>query len=223
MDRKMSLEKSNWTPVTEVMHGHAVALARRRSSWFWTTGPRALSYASYYKFAAKMIGKEKRVLDIGCGDGFGTWILAKECGFAKGVDRKGDNIGIANKNWKTHIIEFERADFLRLLPNAWDAVVSFDFKGSIPFEDSQSFFCGIKRNLAHDGIAIVGMPGLGIRKRASKVSTARHTSLCTIGRLKMEMLRYFKHVFMFSANNEVIQAGVSNLAGYLIAVGCRKK
>jgi 2-polyprenyl-3-methyl-5-hydroxy-6-metoxy-1,4-benzoquinol methylase len=224
MGSEMSREKSKWTPVTEAMRGgDSVAFGRPHSSWLQTTGRQALSHASYYKFAAKMIGKEKRVLDIGCGDGFGTWMLAKECGFAKGIDRKRDGIDLANKNWKADKIEFERADFLRLLPNAWDAVVSFDFKRHDPFEDLKTFFISAKRNLAHDGIVIVGAPCFENRKRASKVFTAKHARSYAGERLGREMSCHFGRVLMFSAHNEIVCAGVSNYANYLIAVGCRKK
>ena len=38
-----------------------------------------------------------------------------------------------------------------------------------------------------------------------------------------EMKKYFHHVFLFGANDEVVHTGFLPMAHYLIAVGCRKR
>ena len=193
--------------------GREVALSSHRSSWFRDAWHGALCYSSYYKFAAKMIGGEKRVLDIGCGDGLGTWILAKECGSAKGIDQDREAIAVAQKNWREKRIAFECSRLAELQPRIWDAVVSLDADREFKTKNKRSFFVALKQNLSHDGIAILGIPGF-LRQRSLRKKTKR---------LEGEMRRCFRHVFMFSACDEMIHAGVSDSANHFIAVGCRSK
>jgi 2-polyprenyl-3-methyl-5-hydroxy-6-metoxy-1,4-benzoquinol methylase len=215
----MAKEKPQSMPAS----GSAVTLGRYISYWFEKTPRRALHYFSYYKFAARMIGKEKRVLDIGCNEGLGTWLLAKECGFAKGVDLDDQAVKVAKENWKDESIDFECADFLQLQPQPWDALVSFDVVEHILPEHVDSFFADITQNLVHNGIAVIGTPSLEGQQYASQVSKAGHVNVYSFERLEAQMSRHFGHVFMFSANDEVIHTGFPRMAHYLIAVGCRKK
>jgi len=210
----MSQKKSEWKPVTDLMEGgREVALGSHRSSWFKGSWRRALCFLAYYKFAAKMIGREKRVLDIGCGDGLGTWILAKECGFAKGIDQDRTAITLAQKSWSDQKTDFECTGLLRSHPEPWNALVQLNVEGRFLTTERASFFSAIKRNLSHDGIAILGIsdaPGLqDVRARSN--------------RFEKEIRRHFRHVFMFSSCDEMIHAGDLPAADHLIAVGCRKK
>ena len=68
----------------------------------------------------------KKILDVGCGEGLGTWLLAKECGRAKGVDIDKESINIARRNWKDGSISFDCGDFLVSKNAGFNAVVSFD-------------------------------------------------------------------------------------------------
>jgi len=169
-------------------------------SWFGKSWGQALCESTYYKFAAKMIGKKKRVLEIGCGEGFGTWILAKECGFAKGIDANKNAIKTATANWKGPRVDFECVALIDTAPQPWDAVVWFERRGHLP---PPSFWNILKRNLTHNGIAVIGTWGKnGVEKPLS---------------------RHFTHLFKFTAHDGMILAGHSGFAKGAIFLGCRKK
>lgn len=220
----MILEKSQWAAVTKIMNNkEEITLGRHLAYWFEKTPRRALYYSSYYKFAAKLIGNNKRVLDVGSCEGLGTWILAAECGYAKGVDLDEEAILIAQQNWKDDRITFVCADFLDLQPEPWNAVVSFDVVEHILPDNTEAFFHKLADILEHDGIAIIGTPNLEAQQYASEVSKAGHVNVFSYERLEETMQTYFKHVFMFCANDEVIHTGYSKLAHYLIALGCKKR
>jgi 2-polyprenyl-3-methyl-5-hydroxy-6-metoxy-1,4-benzoquinol methylase len=218
------MEKAHgvWDEVTQMMGDKRIALGRYLAYWFERTPRRALYYSSYYKFAAKMIGSNKRVLDVGCSEGLGTWLLAAECGFARGIDADEDAIAVAKDNWPQQKVEFLCADFLEAQPSQWDGVVSFDVIEHILPENASRFLGLIAANLTPHGIAVVGTPNLTGQVYASEISKAGHINVYSAERLETEMQRFFGHVFMFGANDEVVHTGYPPMAHYLIALACKK-
>lgn len=84
---------------------HVSFIARR-------TPRRLLHLLSYYKFAAKMIGSGKRVLDVGCSEGFGTQLVAEFADHCVGVDIDKDAIDFANASVATDRLRFVCADIM---------------------------------------------------------------------------------------------------------------
>ncbi len=218
----MGTEHAVWDEVTEMMGDKRIALGRYMAYWFERTPRRALHYMSYYKFAAKMIGKNKRVLDVGCSEGLGTWLLAAECGFVRGIDPDEAAITVAKGNWPADRTEFLCADFLEAPPGQWDAVVSFDVIEHILPENASRFLERTAANLTPDGVAVVGTPSLNGQVYASELAKAGHVNVYSPERLEAEMRRYFAHVFLFSANDEVVHTGFPPMAHYLLALACKK-
>jgi len=217
-----SQDHSNWNNVKDMMGSREVFLGQHLSYQFLNSPRRILHMMSYYKFASKLIGRDKKVLDIGCGEGLGTWLLAMECGRAKGIDLDNKAIETGVSNWKNRIISFECIDFLKLKEETYNAVVNFDVIEHILPENMPHFFLKICDCLVHEGIAIIGTPNITSDQYASPVTKAGHVNLYSGARLEDEMKKYFHHVFMFGANDEVVHTGFLPMAHYLIAVGCRK-
>lgn len=222
----MKESKSNWSCVTEELMQEVpeIDLGRYASFWFHKT-PRRVAYCmSYYKFASKLIGKGKRVLDVGCNEGLGTFLIGKECGFAKGVDFDEDAIVQAQKNFKEPFVEFETGDFLKSNDKGnWDAVINFDVIEHILQEHAHDFLGGIAKKLTPEGLCIIGTPSKISQEFASEVSKKGHINIYTHERLEAEMREHFEFVFMFAANDEVVHTGYLPLAHYFITVGCKKK
>ncbi|HEY9841290.1 MAG: class I SAM-dependent methyltransferase [Candidatus Sericytochromatia bacterium] len=220
------MSHGHWDEVTDMMQGHApVELGPYTSYWMRRSPRRTLHYLAYYKFAAKLIGTGKQVLDIGCAEGLGTWLLACECaGLAQGIDLDPELLAIAAANWPDPRVRFVCGDFLAQDWQAdWDAAVSFDVIEHILPEHVESFWQQLRSGLRHDGIAIVGTPSEISQTYASEISRRGHVNIYSGERLEAEMRRHFHHVFMFVAHDEVVHTGFLPLAHYLIAVGCRKR
>ncbi len=226
-------KQSRWDPVKDLMAGAAPVQLGPMHSYHMANTPRRLLYTfSYYKFAAKMIGQQdgdgpKRVLDIGCGEGIGTWTLAKECGFAKGVDFDEDLIAVAKGNWvepdESNGIEFSCEDALAMDDEPFDAVVNFDVIEHILPEHETDFLQGMANKLKQFGLAIMGTPNITSQPYASAVTNAGHVNLFSGERLEATMQKYFTQVFMFGANDEVVHTGFLPMAHYLIAVGVKPR
>lgn len=213
---------SVWEPVKELMGKHEIVLGRHLSYQALNSPRRILYMMSYYKFAAKMIGKGKRVLDIGCGEGLGTWLLAKECGPAVGIDLDDEAVAIGKQNWPPTAVTFETADFLNsdYAPGSFDAIVSFDVIEHIAADNARLFMQKAKDALAPDGMLILGTPNITSDVYASPITKAGHVNLYSGDRLADELAAQFSHVMIFGANDEVVHTGFLPMAHYLIAVAC---
>jgi 2-polyprenyl-3-methyl-5-hydroxy-6-metoxy-1,4-benzoquinol methylase len=216
--------RAKWETVKDLMGSREVVLGRHTGYWFSTTPRRPLYSMAYYKFAAKMIGSGKSVLDIGCGEGLGTWLLAKECGGATGIDLDKEAIEVAHMNWKEPVVRFTCGDFFDFnCRGAFDAVVNFDVIEHIYPQHAEAFVEGIASALRPHGIAVFGTPSLAGQQYASAVAKSGHVNVYEASRLREELGRRFSHVFLFCANDEVIHTGYANLAHYYIAVCCKVK
>jgi 2-polyprenyl-3-methyl-5-hydroxy-6-metoxy-1,4-benzoquinol methylase len=206
------------------MENEQIKLGRYASYWCLKTPRRLLHSMSYYKFASKIIGKEKKVLDIGCNEGLGTWLLAKECGYAKGLDFDEEAIDTAKKNFNDAIIKFDCQDILsHPLTPTWDAIVNFDVIEHILPENTNRFMEAIKSGLKEDGVLIIGSPSQISQQFASEISKKGHINIHSPEEWKQLMQKHFENVFIFAANDEVVHTGYMELAHYLIAVCCNKK
>jgi 2-polyprenyl-3-methyl-5-hydroxy-6-metoxy-1,4-benzoquinol methylase len=214
---------SVWQPVKDFMGSKSVLIGSHHTFHFLNSPRKILHMMSYYKFAAKVIGGNKNVLDMGCGEGLGAWLLAKECGKVKGIDLDKDAIEVAKSNWKDPRISFKCANFLKTNNGVHDAVVSFDVVEHILPKNAGAFFKKIGSSLTNEGVVIVGTPNITSAQYASAVTKLGHVNLYSGERLEKELKEHFKFVFMFGANDEVVHTGYLPMAHYLIAVACHKK
>jgi 2-polyprenyl-3-methyl-5-hydroxy-6-metoxy-1,4-benzoquinol methylase len=219
-------EDRQWNDVVELMQGASPVRFGRYLGYQLARSPRRLLHAhSYYKFAAKMIGRGRRCLDVGCSEGLGTWLLAKECGEAVGIDLDEEAIAVANANWA----EEEGVAFVHAPLQTWaspehfGAVTCFDVIEHVPPDDADAFLALLASRLDDAGTLIVGTPNITSRPYASEVTNAGHINMYDGDRLREALSRHFRHVFVFAANDEVVHTGFLPMAHYLLALCCGRR
>jgi len=79
-----------------------------------------------YRFAEKNIGSNKKVLDIGCGTGYGTKILSNRGNQVYGIDNSQKAIGYAKKEYSGPQYACCSAEKLSFEDNYFDAVTAFE-------------------------------------------------------------------------------------------------
>jgi ubiquinone/menaquinone biosynthesis C-methylase UbiE len=121
----------------------------------------AAEHISRYAFAAPLCAG-KRVLDVACGEGYGTFILAGE-GAAEvvGVDIAEDAIAVARQRFARDRVEFLAGDALHLPAvlgqrAPFDVIVSFETIEHL--SDPDRFLNGIRRMLVPGGVIILSCP-----------------------------------------------------------------
>lgn len=187
----------------------------------WHEDPRRLVFTlSKYKFVAKMLSGRRRVLDVGCGDAFGSRIVLQEVGSVCAIDF--DPVFVKDVNermeerWK---FECKIHDILSgPVEGPFDGVYSLDVIEHIPKEDEHLFMRNIVQSLDDNGVLIIGTPSLESQVYASELSKQGHINCKSHKELKELMLNYFYNVFIFSMNDEVVHTGFYPLTHYLFAL-----
>ena len=141
-----------------------------QKSYSWNSGDYARHSAAQYRWAEEMIGKlqlqgEEAVIDIGCGDGKVTAMIASHLkgGSVTGIDSATGMIALALKNYPS--VEYPNLSFAMRDVTALD----FDNRFDVAFsnatlhwvKDQPSALRGIRRALKRPGRILFQMGGKG--------------------------------------------------------------
>ncbi|RTL57745.1 MAG: class I SAM-dependent methyltransferase [Rhodocyclaceae bacterium] len=178
-----------------------------------------------YKFCAKMLSGKARVLEVGCGDGFGTPIVAQEVGKLHCVDWEERNI-VGNRRRLAFLgnVTFDVADVSSAPPpGEYDAIFNIDVIEHLEPAYERPFVENMVSCLSKDGVMIIGTPNESASQYATHRSDHQHINLKNAKTLKELSDRYFANTFIFSMNDEMVHTGYYPMAHYLFAVGVGRK
>lgn len=188
------------------------------------TPRRMLHCLSYYKFAARMLQRGRGVVDIGCNEGTGTYLLEKEVGDAYGVDFDEGAIASARRNFPEMSDRFIAEDIRHFSKNRlFGGATCFDVIEHIEQKNENEFLGSITSLLDANGTLVIGTPSKISQEFASAVSKKGHINIYDHVRLKRVLKQFFHHVFLFSANDELVHTGFHDLAHYFLCVCSIKK
>ena len=220
----VSPEGEKWFGFKKLLGNEAVTFGPYFSYQLKHSPRHILFSLAYHKFAAKMIGQGKKILDVGSSEGLGTMLLADGASRVLGIDIDGPAIEVAQRNFGGGTVEFRQADILAdSLGEMFDGVVSFDVIEHIYPERAAAYLKKIGEALHDDGVAIIGTPNIAGDRYASETTRAGHVNLYDAQRLQREMAEHFRHVFLFSVNDEMVHTGFTPMAHYLLAMGAGPK
>jgi 2-polyprenyl-3-methyl-5-hydroxy-6-metoxy-1,4-benzoquinol methylase len=222
--------KRKGEPVSEIVNATMEKIGPKVmgvcAGYTWHDDPRRMVFMlSRYKFVAKMFAGSEHVLEVGCGDAFGTRIVAQAVKHVTGVDFDPTYIEsarkTASKRWP--ITVFEHDILAAPVPGKFDAVFALDVLEHIEQAVEERFLANCLKGLVSHGVCIVGMPSLESQPYASAGARMGHVNCKEQPDLKTLMQKFFHNVFMFSANDEVIHTGYSKMAHYNLALCCGKR
>lgn len=155
-----------------------------------------------YAFAVRL-ASGKRVLDAGCGAGYGSAELVKSALSVTGVDIAAEAVGFAREHYRLPNLHFEQAS-CTALPHrnaAFDLVVAFEVIEHLP--DWRAFLVEVRRVLTPGGQFIVSTPN----KRYYAESRARagpnpfHAHEFDFAEFRTELESIFPHISLFLENH----------------------
>lgn len=155
-----------------------------------------------YAFAARL-ARGKRVLDAGCGAGYGSAELARHALAVTGVDVSSDAVGFARDQYRLPNLRFEQAS-VAMLPHpeaSFDLVVAFEVIEHL--ENWPAFLREVRRVLAPSGQFIVSTPNklyyAETRKRVGP--NPFHVHEFEFAEFQTELSAVFPHISLFLENH----------------------
>lgn len=196
------------------------------SSHTYRNDPRRLVFLlSRYKFVSKMFSGFSNVLEAGCGDGFGTQIVAQEVGAIDAIDFDETFIENCIKYRSNDKVNFFIHDIL-ISPfrnKFYDGIYALDVLEHIDKKNEHLFIENLVKSLAYNGTLIIGMPSIESQSYASPQSKIGHINCKNGEELKSLFAKHFHNVFLFSMNDEVVHTGFDKMAHYIIVLCTFKK
>jgi len=159
-------------------------------------------HVARYTFAARL-ARGKRVLDAGCGAGYGSAELAGTARWVVGADRAREAVDFARAHYQRPNLYFEQAS-CAALPHpagAFDLVVAFEVVEHL--EDWRGFLLEARRVLAPTGQFIVSTPNklYYAESRGPAGANPFHVHEFEFEELRGELAAVFPHVAMFLENH----------------------
>jgi 2-polyprenyl-3-methyl-5-hydroxy-6-metoxy-1,4-benzoquinol methylase len=187
----------------------------------WREDPRRLLFLlSRYKFVSKMLAGREKVLEVGCGDAFGTPLVLQGVKSVCAIDF--DPLFVEDVNERMdecYKFDCRVHDILGgPVPGPFDAAYSLDVIEHVAAEDEDRFMANIVKSLTQDGVLILGTPSLQSQAYASAASKEGHINCKDHVALRQLSMKYFRNVFLFSMNDEVVHTGFYPMAHYLFSL-----
>lgn len=181
-----------------------------------------LFHLARYKFVMKMMKPDFRVMEVGCGDAFGTILVASS---VKNVNATDWDSRMVEDN-RERMQQFENIDFgvydatsESLAGGPYNAAYSLDVIEHVDPDKEDQFVKNIANSLTNNGILILGTPNKYAEEWASRESKIGHINWKTHETLETLLSNYFQNVFMYSMNDEVLHIGFDKMGHYILAVG----
>ena len=116
-------------------------------------------------------------------------------------------------------IEFRGHDIIdSRVEGEFDGAFSLDVLEHIDPTQEAQYMVNVAASLQPHGVFIVGMPSLESQQYASEGSKLGHINCKSGQSLRAFCQQYYKNVFMFGMNDEVLHTGFLPMCQYLFAI-----
>jgi 2-polyprenyl-3-methyl-5-hydroxy-6-metoxy-1,4-benzoquinol methylase len=174
-----------------------------------------------YRYFLPHIRTSDLVLDIACGSGYGSEILASKAKFVQGVDLDPETIKYAKRHHQKRNIRFDASSAERFLPKKrFDKVISIETIEHLA--DPEAFLSCVAGWLRPGGEVWLTCPFSGGEEQ--NIESPFHISELNRERLKAAMKGAFKDVKFFDLGGRGIFTvdTLKNKVTYIVAKGIKK-
>ncbi|WP_339698754.1 class I SAM-dependent methyltransferase [Algoriphagus aquimarinus] len=158
-------------------------------------GQIAIDHLHRYSIAYPLVAN-KVVLDIACGEGYGSSLLSKVADQVIGVDISETTVNHAKQRYNSNNLSFRvgSADKIPVEDNFFDIVVSFETIEHL--ENHDEMISEIKRVLKHNGLLIISSPNKVEYSVARNYSNPFHEKELNKGEFEELISKYFDNVIV---------------------------
>ncbi len=155
----------------------------------------AIEHLHRYAIAKELV-KDKVVLDIACGEGYGANLLAKDAKSVIGLDKDATTINKARKKYTAPNLIFSEGLFenIPVADHSLDVIVSFETIEHIA--DHVIILKEIKRVLKPDGVLIISTPDKKYYSDLAAYNNPFHVHELYKGEFTDLINRHFKHTYL---------------------------
>ena len=149
-----------------------------------------------YYFASQFI-EGKSVLDLGCGEGYGSYILSKSAAHVIGLDIDEKTVKHASSKYIKDNLEFIQGSVLKvpIKDKLFDVIVCFELLEHI--EDHNKLLSEIKRLLKDDGFLLISTPNKKIYSDERNYKNLFHKKELYFDEFKELLRKYFRYTHFF--------------------------
>jgi len=155
----------------------------------------AIQYVNLHRYRfAKEFAKDKSVLDLRCGDGYGDFILAEDALEVTGLDNNDNQIRRASSRYMKENLKFIKGSITDLPMEAgqlFDIVIYF--QGIEPIKEPDIILKRLKRLMKDDGILLLSMPNQSIQSDIEKGNKQIYTKGLNDDALKSIISKCFRN------------------------------
>lgn len=158
-----------------------------------------------YNFASRYV-QRKKVLDYGCGSGYGTYRMSRDCESIVGVDIAEDAVEYARARYSAENLDYRRVEPAESRPlpfegSSFDTVLSFQVIEHV--RDVNQYLAEIARVLRPGGIFVCATPDRSTRLiPGQKPWNMWHLVEYSVHDLEMAMSDHFSKIDMFQMSGE---------------------
>lgn len=172
-----------------------------------------------YKFACKWMRDTDRVLEVGCGEGFGCNFFSRHVARVTGMDIDAELVERIGSKYQRENLNFIVDDIVhpRTPPTAlYDVIVSFEMIEHVSQGDGKKMIANVAAHLKDRGLAILSTP----RARSDRSVSRQHMHVFEYDyETFVSALRgSFGRVTVFCQNDEYIYAGHPSTAWNYVAL-----
>lgn len=147
--------------------GHSDGRQRVAKRSDWDSPEQYLGYLRHlaaYRFAENYV-RDKQILEIGCGTGYGSDYLSPVTDSMVSIDLWEEGIASCHKELSKHNLSFIPANALKLpfKDASFDVIISFQVIEHFSREDCAQYLLEIKRTLKKNGVFIATTPNSNLR------------------------------------------------------------
>jgi len=154
-----------------------------------------LIHIKRYEWAKDYL-KDLKVLDNGCGTGYGTYFLAKNnLKEIIGIDISEASIKYAQEKYKAKNLIYKQMNSisLNLRDNYFDAIISFDVIEHIDKKQQKEYLSEIVKVINDKGFLMIGSPNAAL----SREKNPHHKKQLTLNEFKELLNLFFKEIDLF--------------------------
>lgn len=168
-----------------------------------------------YMFVARQLRGSERLVEVGCGWGYGSALLSGYADSVAAYDKIIPSDELAKR--------YPQVEFVAELPDAadFDVVVSLEVLEHMPLEEGRAFLEHLHRLGGEEAVTFVSTPRRLPDDQRSENRRREHPHEYTAEELRGELEAVFRHVHLFSQNDLFIGAQSPHMAWNYVAI-CTK-